>query len=911
MSASAPYPGPAALAPTPNADPPTPQTAAPTPQTAAPTHADASQWIARDEKVVWHGFTQMAAFAGSAPVVVERAEARELIDVEGRRYLDAISSLWVTTLGHRHQDLDQALTAQLAKVAHSTMLGSSNTAVVELAEALARVVPVSDPHFLFASDGASAVEQALKIAFQYWVNKGVRGRSAYLALGDAYHGDTVGSLSLGAGGFGTDIFDPLRFPVLRTPGYADPGWLEKATAALEENRSVLAAVVVEPLVQGAAGMLVADPSEVRALGEACRRAGVLLVADEVATGFGRTGRLFASEWCGLEPDVMCLGKGLTGGYLPMSATVASRQVYDAFLGEDLGPQAFYHGHSYGGNALGAAVALAHLGVIERDGVLDNVLARGEQLGKLAGERFGQGRIAGLVKQVRRRGLMMGVELDPLPGAERFAKRVCAAATRRGVLLRPLGDVVVVMPPLTVSAAEIERIVDTLADALAETASETAAKTASETASETAGRASPESRPVRSSPEVSPGEERPYRAERYPVTERSWRAEADLRCAEIEASGRWRAPKVFDALGPAGVLTLAPGPPETRAVVAFASNDYLGLSAHRDVVAAAHQALDRFGTGAGASRLVTGTRPLHVELECEIASWKHTERAAVFPTGFAANLGVLGALGGRDVLVCSDALNHASIVDGSRLSRSQVAVYRHGDVAHAAELLASWPGLKVIVSDLVFSMDGDMAPVGELAELAARTGALLVLDEAHAVMAPDCRPELHGPELHGPESAGPDVLYVGTLSKTLGSLGGFVAGSRRLVELIENSARSYIFTTALTPADAAAALAALRVLRSEEGASLVARLAGHVASVHRAVGAGGEMPVSPIVPVVLGSEERALAASADLLDQGIWVPAIRPPSVPEGTSRLRVTLSAAHSDVQVQMLCAALARLVGS
>ena len=215
----------------------------------------APSWVDRDAAVVWHGFTQMAAYADNAPLVIERAEGRELIDADGRRYLDAISSLWVNTLGHRVPELDAALAAQAGKVAHSTMLGNGNTVVVELAEALAPVVPVDDPHFLFAADGAVAVEQALKIAFQYWVNRGVEGRTRFLALGDAYHGDTVGSLSLGDGGVFSAVFDPLCFPVVRTPGYADPGWADKACATIAAHADELAAVVLEPLVQGAAGML--------------------------------------------------------------------------------------------------------------------------------------------------------------------------------------------------------------------------------------------------------------------------------------------------------------------------------------------------------------------------------------------------------------------------------------------------------------------------------------------------------------------------------------------------------------------------------------------------------------------------------------------------------------------------------
>jgi adenosylmethionine---8-amino-7-oxononanoate aminotransferase len=423
-------------------------------------------WVERDAAVVWHGFTQMATYADSAPLVIDRAEGRELIDADGKRYLDAISSLWVNTLGHGVPELNAALSAQAAKVAHSTMLGNGNTVVVELAEALAPVVPVEDPHFLFAADGAVAVEQALKIAFQYWVNRGVAGRTGFLALGDAYHGDTIGSLSLGDGGVFSAVFEPLCFPVVRTPGYADPGWAAKACAAIDAHTDALAAVVLEPLVQGAAGMLCASASDVRRVGEACRQAGVLLICDEVATGFGRTGSLFASEQCGLRPDLLCLGKGITGGYLALSATVASGEVYDAFLGADLGPATFYHGHSYGGNALAAAVALEHLRLMDSWAVLDNVRARAAQLASLLGERVA-GRPS--VGAVRQRGLMVGVELAPPGPGLRWGRRVCAGAVTRGVLLRPLGDVVVLMPPLTITADEVVRIVDALCGALDEVA----------------------------------------------------------------------------------------------------------------------------------------------------------------------------------------------------------------------------------------------------------------------------------------------------------------------------------------------------------------------------------------------------------------------------------------------------------
>ena len=421
-------------------------------------------WPQRDANSVWHGFTQMSAYVDNAPVIVDRGEGRELIDVEGRRYLDAISSLWLCTLGHHVPELDDAVREQLDRIAHSTMLGNGNRVVIEFAERLAKVVPVDRPHFLFASDGAAAVEQALKIAFQYWNNIGVQGRHTYLAFGDAYHGDTVGGLSLGGGGFGTEIFNPLRFGVLRAPSFSEKDALRVAAQLVRDRAKELAAVIVEPLVQGAAGMLIAAPHQFAQLQQACDDTGVLLICDEVATGFGRTGTLFASEQCGLRPDLMCMGKGITGGYLPMSATAANARVYDAFLGPDLSERTFYHGHSYGGNALAAAVALRHLELIERWDVLTNVRARGAEL---------QSTLARLVKprsavrDVRGVGLMAAIELANDSSERRLARRTSAAMVRRGVLARSLGSNIILVPPLTITSDEIQRIVTTLCDALDE------------------------------------------------------------------------------------------------------------------------------------------------------------------------------------------------------------------------------------------------------------------------------------------------------------------------------------------------------------------------------------------------------------------------------------------------------------
>ena len=365
---------------------------------------------------------------------------------------------------------------------------------------------------------------------------------------------------------------------------------------------------------------------------------------------------------------------------------------------------------------------------------------------------------------------------------------------------------------------------------------------------------------------------------------AWGAWIDGELDRVRAAGQWRQTRSFDARGPVGTTGGVD-------VVSFASNDYLGLSAHPTVIDAAIGAARTWGTGATASRLVVGTRPPHDELEEEISAWKGCEAALVLPTGYAANLAVLGVVGGPDVTVCSDELNHASIIDGCRLSRSSVRVYRHRDLEHLDSILAAAPGRRVVVSDTVFSMDGDLAPVDDLRESCRRHDALLVLDEAHAVLGP--HPKVH--------VDGPLTIRVGTLSKTLGSLGGWVAASRKVIDLLVNRARPFIFTTGLTPADTAAALAALRVLRSDEGDALIARLRGAVDRV---------LPghPSPIVPIVLGDEDRAVKVAAAMLERGILVPAIRPPTVPRGTSRLRVTLSAAHTDEMLDRLLTAFGEL---
>lgn len=364
---------------------------------------------------------------------------------------------------------------------------------------------------------------------------------------------------------------------------------------------------------------------------------------------------------------------------------------------------------------------------------------------------------------------------------------------------------------------------------------------------------------------------------------NWNAWAARELAGLRAIDRYRENVPFDGDGPIGKVG-------GRELISFASNDYLGLASHPEVKRAAMAAIERFGTGAMASRLIVGTRSLHAELESQLAEWNLSQRALVFSSGYSANLGVLTTLGEQDVTLFSDQLNHASIIDGCRLAKARTLIYRHLDLQHLQSLLSQTPGRKIVVTESVFSMDGDTAPLAQLAQLCIEYGALLVIDHAHGALEPKPEPL---PEL--------EVLHVGTLSKTLGALGGFVAGSGRLIELLINRARTFIFTTGLSPADTAAALAAVQICRSQEGDRLRARLRSLIDRIRPG-------HPSAIVPIILGEDAAALAAAAELRAAGIHVPAIRPPTVPRGTARLRVALSAAHSDAMLDMLQGALARL---
>ncbi|MBN2024350.1 MAG: adenosylmethionine--8-amino-7-oxononanoate transaminase [Pirellulales bacterium] len=438
-----------------------------------PTHEQLRQW---DRQIVWHAFTQMAEYE---PLILERARGCTLVDIDGNEYLDGVSSLWCNVHGHCHPTIDAAIRQQLGKVAHVTSLGASNPTTIRLARRLVDLTPEGLAHVFFASDGACAVEVALKMALQYWrqCDAPRPEKTGYIALGDAYHGDTLGAVSVGGVERFHATFAPLLFDVHRLPapnpyrppeGVSPENVLPDALARLErlleEHHERIAAMVIEPLVQCAAGMIMHPPGYLRGARELTRKYDVLLIADEVAVGMGRTGRMFACEHEDVSPDFLCLGKGLTGGYLPLAATLTTDAVWQAFLGEYAEAKTFFHGHTYGGNPLAAAAAMATLDVFEQEKTLANLAPRIARLGEHL-DRMAQ---LPHVGDVRQRGLIGAVELvrdrttrESYPWAERRGIRVCDHARREGVLLRPLGNVLVIMPPLVVSLDELDCIATAL------------------------------------------------------------------------------------------------------------------------------------------------------------------------------------------------------------------------------------------------------------------------------------------------------------------------------------------------------------------------------------------------------------------------------------------------------------------
>lgn len=467
-----------------------------------------------DKKHVWHPFTQQADWIKQDPLIVRSAKGSYLIDANGRRYIDGVSSLWVTVHGHNHPALNRALVRQMKKMAHTTFLGLTHEPAILLAKELIGAAPKGFSRVFYSDNGSTSVEVALKMAYQYWVQKNGGSRSSprteFLALENSYHGDTLGSVSVGGISLFHSKFRPLLFkarfamsphcyrcPFRKkeapyagrcrlNPGDAPasaprPGDLREGTGCrweclgsvekkLREGKNRLAAMVVEPLVQGASGMLVAPPGYLKGVEQLCRKHGVLLIADEVATGFGRTGTMFAVEREKVRPDFICAAKSITGGYLPLAATLTTEKIYGAFLGKFEEFKTFFHGHTYTANPLACAVALENLHLYRKNKLLASLPRK---INSIA-ETLLRLRSHPSVGDVRQIGMMAGIELvgdrrtgKPFPTAAKIGQKVCAAARARGLWIRPLGDVIVLMPPLAISNSDLSRMLRVVEESIAE------------------------------------------------------------------------------------------------------------------------------------------------------------------------------------------------------------------------------------------------------------------------------------------------------------------------------------------------------------------------------------------------------------------------------------------------------------
>ena len=414
---------------------------------------------ADDRQYLWHPFTQQRGWEQEDAPTIERADGVHLFDSEGRRYIDGVSSLWCNVHGHRHPVLDMAVKDQLDRVAHSTMLGLSHPSAVELAKQLVGLAPDGLSRVFYSDSGSTATEIALKMAFQFWQQQGGEHaqRKRFVCLRMSYHGDTIGSVSVG----GIDLFHSMYRPLLFDALRAEPGDSADMERILNEHGHEIAAVIMEPLVQGAAGMLVHPEGYLRDVRELCDRHGVLLICDEVATGFGRTGKMFACEHEGVTPDLLCVAKGLTGGYMPLAATLATERIYEGFLGDFAEFRTFFHGHTYTGNPLACSVALANLRLFEQERTLEVLEPKIDLLERLLEPVDAMP----AVKEIRRCGFMTGIELADSPVEARMGHQVTLEARSRGAIIRPLGDTVILMPPLAIRPAELRELVEITGEAI--------------------------------------------------------------------------------------------------------------------------------------------------------------------------------------------------------------------------------------------------------------------------------------------------------------------------------------------------------------------------------------------------------------------------------------------------------------
>jgi len=435
--------------------------------------------VEADKKCLWHPFTQMAGWLEGEPVVVDSSDGFFLVDTDGKRYIDGFSSLWCNVHGHRVKRIDDAISDQLTKVAHSTLLGLGQTRSIELAEKLVEITPEGLDKVFYSDSGATSVEIAIKMAYQYQRNIGHKKRTKFVALANSYHGDTIGSVSVGGIGLFHGIFRSLLFETYFVPSphpYRFDGderqccehTLDKLEDILDKHGDKIAGIIVEPLVQGASGIIVHPEGFLKGVEELARKYDTLLIVDEVATGFGRTGKMFACEHEDVKPDLMCLAKGITGGYLPLAATMASQKIFDAFLGDPSEHKTFYHGHTYTGNALGCAAGLASLELFQENNIIDSL----DEKIKLIDEYFAKFKELPYVGDVRHKGLMCGVEIvkdkstgESFNASKLIGAKLCRIMWDKGAMLRPLGDVIAIMPPIAIDMELLRQLLDIVRDAI--------------------------------------------------------------------------------------------------------------------------------------------------------------------------------------------------------------------------------------------------------------------------------------------------------------------------------------------------------------------------------------------------------------------------------------------------------------
>lgn len=430
-----------------------------------------------DKQYVWHPFTQMKDWVDQEPLVIDRAEGNYLIDTKGDRYLDGVSSLWINVHGHRKDEIDQAIKQQINRLSHSTLLGLSNTPSIELAKKLVEIAPKGLEKVFYSDNGSTAVEVAIKMAYQYWQNIGRTKKRKLLHLANSYHGDTLGSVSVGGIDLFHQVYRDLVFETVKIdfpdmyrlpkgeeyPAYAFK-YVEKFRKLVQRDHATIACLVVEPLVQGAAGIIVWPSGILKALSTICRKYEILLIADEVATGFGRTGKMFACEHENVAPDILCLAKGITGGYLPLAATLTTQKIFDGFVFPYAEQKTFFHGHTYTGNPLACAAALANIKIFEKERLLEKIRSKIKYLSRRLKMLYHLPHVG----DVRQKGLMVGIELvenrstkKAFDWKERVGIKVCEKVRERGIILRPLGNVIVLMPPLSITKEEIDHLVETV------------------------------------------------------------------------------------------------------------------------------------------------------------------------------------------------------------------------------------------------------------------------------------------------------------------------------------------------------------------------------------------------------------------------------------------------------------------